>query len=82
VDVASEVSGSSEAALSVFRLVGALTLVIAALVAVLGALERVQAPSMAAQWWKYAALAGILIALGSLFLLSGRARMSPAEHPR
>jgi SSS family transporter len=72
VDVATEVTGSNEAAISVFKLVGVLTFVIAGLVFVLGVLEQVLHPDRRAEWWKYAALIGILAVLGGLFLLAVR----------
>ena len=72
VDVATEASGSAEAAISVFRLVGVLTFLIAGLVAVLGVLEQFLEPERSAEWWKYAALIGILAILGGLFLLAVR----------
>jgi len=72
VDVATEVTGSTEAAISVFRLVGVLTFIIAGLVAVLGILEQVWMPARRSEWWKYAALIGILAILGGLFLVAVR----------
>jgi len=72
VDVATEASGSSEAAISVYRLVGVLTFLIAGLVAVLGVLEQVFAHERRGEWWKYATLIGILAILGGLFLLAVR----------
>jgi Na+/proline symporter len=74
VDVAAEVTGSSEAALSVFRLVGVVTGGIAALVAVLMGIELLTDPSVREAWWKYVALIAILAALAALFVLSGRRR--------
>ncbi|MEN8148900.1 MAG: hypothetical protein ABFS86_03700, partial [Planctomycetota bacterium] len=72
VDVATEATGSNEAALSVFKLVGVLTFVIAGLVAFLGVFEQVFLPDRRAEWWKYAALIGILTVLGGLFLWAVR----------
>lgn len=74
VDVAAEVTGSAEAALSVYRLIGALTLLIAGLVAALFLAEALQSPALAGQWWKYATQVAILLALGLFFLLAGRKR--------
>ena len=79
VDVATEVTGSAEAAISVFRLVGVLTFLIAGLVAVLGVLEQLLAPERRSEWWKYAALFGILTALGGLFLLAVRRTSHAAD---
>jgi hypothetical protein len=74
VDVAAEVTGSAEAALSVFRLVGAVTGLIAVLVAVLMGIEMLTDPSVRAAWWKYVALIAILVVLAALFVVSGRRR--------
>ena len=79
VDVRTEASGSSEAAIAVFRLVGILTFLIAGLVAALGVLEQVLAPERRAEWWKYAALIGILLVLGGLFLLAVRRTAHAAD---
>jgi hypothetical protein len=72
VDVAREVTGSRAAALSVFRLVGVLTFVIAIGVLALMGIERAFHPELATQWWKYAVMAGILFVLAALFWLPGR----------
>jgi hypothetical protein len=72
VDVSAEVTGSSEAALSVFRLVGLVTGLIAALVAVLMGIEMLTDPSVRDAWWKYVALIVILAVLAALFVASGR----------
>jgi len=79
VDVATEASGSSEAAISVFRLVGVLTFLIAGLVAVLGILELILEPERSAGWWKYGALVAILAFLGGLFLLAVRRTSHAAD---
>jgi hypothetical protein len=72
VDVATEATGSKEAALSVFRLVGIVTLLIAIGVLALMAVELVAHPELRAQWWKYAAMSGLLAALAAAFYLPGR----------
>ncbi len=72
VDVAAEVTGTAEAALSVYRLVGGLTFLTAGLVGVLMAVEWFTHPGWMGDWWKYPALIGILLALGLLFYLPGR----------
>ncbi len=72
VDVATEVTGSAEAAISVFKLVGVLTFVVAGLVALLGVFEQAFVPDRRSEWWKYAALIGILafVGLASYLLLN------------
>jgi hypothetical protein len=72
VDVATEVTGSAQAAISVFKLVGVLTFIIAGLVAVLGILEQIFESEHRSEWWKYAMLIGIFAILGGLFLLAVR----------
>ncbi|MFV1957855.1 MAG: sodium:solute symporter [Planctomycetota bacterium] len=72
VDVATEVTGSAAAALAVYRLVGWLTVVIAALVLVLMGWEMAFVSAERAAWGKYVALVAILLFLASLFLLAAR----------
>ena len=79
VDVSQEVTGSAEAALSVFRLVGVLTFVIAGLVLVLMAVELASPPEKGAEPGKYLILAGILVGLAVLFLAPSWRRTRSGE---
>jgi len=72
VNVATEVTGSANAALGVYRLVGGLTLLIAGLVLLLMALELARPPAGGAEPGKYALLTAILLFLAGLFYLSAR----------
>jgi solute:Na+ symporter, SSS family len=79
VDVATEVTGSAEAALSVFRLVGIVTFCIAGGVLVLMGVEMLLGSSESGQWWKYVALATILVVLAVLFYVPGRKAKETAD---
>ncbi len=72
VDVATEVTGSKEAALTVFRLVGVVTALIGGGVLVLMGVEMLMDSSRLGEWWKYVALSAILFVLAALFYLPGR----------
>lgn len=72
VDVRTEVAGSADAALSVFKLVGVLTLLIAGMVLVLMGIEALTDPALRSESWKYLTLTTILAVLGVLFWFAGR----------
>ena len=72
VDVSREVTGSAAAALSVYRLVGGLTFLVAGMVLLLMIVEVSFFQAERAHWWKYVVLIGILSVLGALFALPGR----------
>ncbi len=74
VDVQTEVTGSAAAALSIYKLIGALIFLIAGLVLVVMAVEMVASSTEDTAPGKYLLLTGILVIMALFFLIAGRPR--------